>query len=197
MHQVTRVINMMVENTELEAASSISMTNSFYCAGCKEEHEASVAGISLYKETGDHSKLCKQQYAIFKALQIACERGRVESINRLKKLKSTIGVSGEKGLKARIEFVKTVFAFRLKDTIIRYELFDEHRISERDFDTCFEMHDGDLVVHGVMAAAERDLWLHIELKSSLGLECIQYWAQTFEKIEEQTQVQPDLFNIAN
>ena len=106
-----------------------------------------------------------------------------QAIQKLKKLKSQICLTSKKGGKARVEFVKIVFLHNLKDPIVRYELFDEYGLGERDFDTCFEMYDGDQVVHGLIKASLSDATLASKLKQDLNEESYNYWMRRYKEVE--------------
>lgn len=73
-----------------------------------------------------------------------------QAINKLKRLKPKLD---SKIPASRIEFATTVFKFDLYDEIRSYDLYDDFGLSDRDLDTCFEMNDGDIVVHGIMKTA--------------------------------------------
>lgn len=71
------------------------------------------------------------------------------AIDRLTQLASKLG--NESAL-SRIEFASLVFKFNLYQEVTSHQLHDLG-VQSRDLDTCFEMSDGKLVVHGVMAEA--------------------------------------------
>ena len=66
-----------------------------------------------------------------------------KAISQLKRLKTTIGEQGKAGLKARIKFFCVAIGSGLKESLVNYDLFDQHNIGERDLCTCFEMYDGN------------------------------------------------------
>jgi hypothetical protein len=67
-------------------------------------------------------------------------------------LKHLLPRLAEASPEARIEFACTVFEYGLYHAIINHD-YVERGVSGRDFDTCFEMGDGDTVVHGIMRKA--------------------------------------------
>jgi len=115
---------------------------------------------------------------------------QTKGIKKLKNLKTKISLEGIKGLKFRIEFASTAFANDLKEDLTNHELFDKHNIGERDFDTCFEMYDGDQVVHGIIKAAEQDPILKSKLKTSLGPQYYKEWFLIFERVKHSLQDKP-------
>jgi len=72
------------------------------------------------------------------------------AIVQLKKLKPKLEAASPE---ARIEFVSTVFEFDLYHEIISHQLIERYGLSGRDYYDCFEMNDGEFVVHGLMAKA--------------------------------------------
>lgn len=105
------------------------------------------------------------------------------AISQLKRLKKPIGQSGKKGLKARIDFFCIAIGSGLKQALINYDLFDQHNIAERDLYTCFEMHDGNLVVHGIISKALTDNQLKQMIKKEYGCSFFKGWLITFNDIE--------------
>lgn len=114
-----------------------------------------------------------------------------DAISVLKKLKRPIGNTGRHGLKARITFIVNTYFHMLTDSLIHYELYDVHKIGERDLDTCFEMHDGDDVIHGVIQASLSNKALEDALKLQLGKH-FKHWKNVHETIEKQN-TQQSLF----
>lgn len=104
---------------------------------------------------------------------------QMEAIAKLKKLKSKLA---QKGPKHRIDFAQTVFKAGLYRDLIEYNLYDTYGLGERDFDTCFEMNDGAVVVHGVMKAAQSDADLERNIKETGSWDS---WMETFSKQEKQ------------
>jgi hypothetical protein len=125
-----------------------------------------------------------------------------KGITKLKKLKTKISLAGDAGLKYRIDFVITAYTHGLKEDLVNYKLYDIHHIGERDFDTCFEMYDGDLVVHGIIKATEHNPTLKLKLKTSFDPQCYKEWLLVSERVEKshkekQTeQNNPDQFKFA-
>ena len=107
-----------------------------------------------------------------------------KAIKKLKELKESISLTGEQGLQSRIEFVCIAFDYNLKEDLIRYELYDQHYLGEREYDTCFEMNDGDLVVHGIINKAKTNSKFKSKLKSLMGAEYYNEWVLVFERVKE-------------
>ncbi|MCI2286080.1 hypothetical protein L3081_24980 [Colwellia sp. MSW7] len=91
-------------------------------------------------------------------------------IKQLKTLKKNIGKQGQSGLEARIAFFCVAIVSGLKEALNSYELFDKHNLGERDLCTCFEMHDGDEVVHGIISQAKKNPLLDRMIKREYGEE---------------------------
>jgi len=79
----------------------------------------------------------------------------------------------------RIEFACLVHKHNYYKKIISHELLNNHGLSGRDLDTCFEMSDGDIVVHGILKQAYGDNILMDRLKTDLGGECMKQWEATY------------------
>ena len=103
------------------------------------------------------------------------------AIRELKALKSKLG---EESPEARIKFAATVFKFDLYDDIRSYELYDKYGISDRDFDTCFEMYDGSRIVHSVMKEALKNKIMESCIRST-GDGVWDSWLKTYKKEETQ------------
>lgn len=69
-----------------------------------------------------------------------------EDVEKLKKLVSKLD---QKSPRARIDFMVCALESGLYNLIQGNDLFDLG-ISSRDYDTCCEMGDGHIVIHGVM-----------------------------------------------
>lgn len=110
------------------------------------------------------------------------------AISKLKKLRNKLCLETPK---YRIEFLLTVFKAGLFREIISHELHD-HGVSARDFDTCCEMGDGDVVVHGVMKEAINCPILRDAI-SSMGESTWNHWHQTYLKLEQELNKQVALF----
>jgi len=74
------------------------------------------------------------------------------TISELLKLKPKLANASPS---ARIKFASLVLKRGLYLPVVHNEFYD-CGISERDFDTCFEMHDGDAVRNGIVAEALKD-----------------------------------------
>lgn len=105
------------------------------------------------------------------------------AISKLKRLNKLIDKQGNKGLEARIEFFCVAIASGLKDALVSYELFDKYNLSERNLSTCFEMFDGNRVVHGVISKARNDSDLERMIKQEYGITFFKEWETTFHDIE--------------
>ena len=107
-----------------------------------------------------------------------------DAIKALRKLKRRIGMAGSIGFKARVEFLKIVFLNHLKLKLTSYALFDEHNIGERDYDTCFEMHDGDEVIHQIISDAKENERLFQTLSSQIGDAAWNEWLNVFDRVSQ-------------
>jgi hypothetical protein len=105
------------------------------------------------------------------------------AISKLKRLNKLIGKQGEKGLEARIEFFCVAIGSGLKDALVSYDLFEQHNIGERNLSTCFEMYDGNRVVHGIISNARSDSNLEQMIKKEYGNSFFKEWETTFHDIE--------------
>lgn len=133
--------------------------------------------------TGSDVLVCDRKYFQMKDAEFKSQSNKAKAITKLKRLKAQIALTDSKGLKSRIDFIATVFTHQLKTELNSYQLFDEHNIGERDYDTCFEMHDGDLVVHGLIRLAKKNYWLKASIKKSLGVTCYTQWVEVYDRIE--------------
>lgn len=111
-----------------------------------------------------------------------------QAIKKLNLLKAKLD---SKSPNSRIEFATIVFQFDLYDEIISHDLFD-YGLGGRDFYTCFEMGDGDAVVHGVMSAALKNDTLRFAI-SATGKSVWDSWYRTYESAEKQK----DMFSSAS
>ena len=82
---------------------------------------------------------------------------------------------GSNGTKKRIEFLTLLHKSKLFKAVRRYELYDDFQIGERTIDTCFEMHDGDEVVKGLLLNANDDVVLMKSLVSDYGQPLLDEW----------------------
>lgn len=112
---------------------------------------------------------------------------KLQAIQKLKLLKRNLD---SQSAKSRIEFAVTVFQSDLYQSVISHDLFD-HGVSGRDFDTCFEMGDGDVVVHGIMREALANDTLRLAIVST-GNGVWGSWLKRYESIEKQQ----DMFSSA-
>jgi hypothetical protein len=177
--------------------NGVGSPKGFYCDACEKEHGGSVDRMGLKHMIGRDVLVCDRKYFTMKEDQLKSQQDRLKAIAKLKRLKVKVSLVGDKGLKARVDFICTTFKFDLKEFLVSYELFDEHNIGERDFDTCFEMHDGDSVIHEIIKQANKSYWLKLMLKKGLGAECYNEWVLVFERAEESNQAPlNELHNIS-
>ncbi|APD92062.1 hypothetical protein BM525_19460 (plasmid) [Alteromonas mediterranea] len=163
--------------------NDFGMAQSFFCDACEKEHGQSVERTGLKHFIGSDVLICDRKYFQMKDAESKAQSNTSKAISKLKRLKSKIGLADDKGRKHRIDFIATVLIHQLKDELNSYQLFDEHGIGERDFDTCFEMHDGDLVVHGLVALAKKNYWLKANMKKAFGPACFNDWVATYKNVE--------------
>ena len=163
--------------------NGFNMAESFFCDACEKEHGKSVERTGLKHFVGSDVLICDRKYFQMKDAESKAQSNTSKAILKLKRLKPKIGLAGEKGLKHRIDFIATVLIHQLKDELTSYQLFDEHGIGERDFDTCFEMHDGELVIHGLVGLAKKNYWLKANMKKAFGTVCFKDWVVTHDNIE--------------
>lgn len=110
-------------------------------------------------------------------------KNKNKAINKLKRLKAKIAIDGAEGLKHRVDFLVTTFTHQLKDELNSHLLFDEHNIGERDYDTCFEMFDGDLVIHKLITLSKKEYWLKANIKKGLCDSSYKHFLAVYERIE--------------
>jgi len=167
--------------------NGVGTQKGFYCDACEKTHSASVerTGVKLLLGVKEDVFVCDRKYFQFKdSLFNSKSEVKVSgAITKLKRLKPKTGQLGVKSLKARVDFVATVFIFDLYHPLIRYELFDKHNIGERDYDTCFEMYDSSSVIHGIINLAHKNYWLKCKLKEHIGFDNYKQWQQTFTCVE--------------
>jgi hypothetical protein len=167
--------------------NGVGTPKGFYCDSCDKEHGASVDRMGLNPILGNDVLVCYKKYFLMVEDKFKSKQDSSKAIAKLKRLKKKISLVDDDGLKARIDFISTLFMFELKDPLTLYKLYDEHHIGERDYDTCFEMYDGDLVIHGTIKQAKKRYWLKVMLKKALGVESFEYWMKTFARIEQSDQ----------
>lgn len=117
------------------------------------------------------------------ALAMATKPFDSETLQVIKQLQELKPQLDSASPKPRIEFAILVFKFDLYREFISYEIYDEFGLGERDFDTCFEMNDGDVVVHGVMVEALQHDGMR-RIISALGAAIWDAWMVTYTKTEE-------------
>ncbi len=163
--------------------NGVGIPKGFYCDACEKEHSASVERTALKHFVGSDVLVCDRKYFQMKDADFKSQSNKAKAIAKLKRLQSKIALADSKGLKSRIDFLATVFTHQLKTELNSYQLYDEHNIGERDYDTCFDMHDGDLVVHGLIVLAKKNYWLKANLKKEIGITCYTQWVGVYERIE--------------
>lgn len=76
-----------------------------------------------------------------------------DELCQLKELLSLIYKSNPEGLEARIKFVSIILQAGISRSVSGYVFYDIFDVGSRQFDTCFEMDDGDLVMEGLVKVA--------------------------------------------
>lgn len=109
-------------------------------------------------------------------------------IKQMKKLSPKLS---NKSPKYRIEFAANVLRSGLYDSITNHDFVDQG-VSGRDFDACFEMNDGNLVVHGIMGMAIKDELLEFGVRG-MGEKVWDSWMATYAEIEAERTQQTCLF----
>jgi hypothetical protein len=165
--------------------NGVGTPKGFYCDSCDKEHGASVDRMGLNLILGNDVLVCDRKYFLMVEDKLKSKQDSSKAIAKLKRLKNKISLVDGDGLKAKIDYICTVFMFELKDPLTLYKLYDEHHIGERDY-SC-EMYDGDLVIHGTIKQAKKRYWLKVLLKKALGVESFEYWMKTFARIEQSDQ----------
>lgn len=110
----------------------------------------------------------------------------IQAANKLRCIKNSKewGECNALGLGKRIEFLVTLFRNNLCTYVRSYKLFDEYGIGERDFDTCFEMHDADDVIRGVIVAAREESTIKNAIVRDMGQETFDNWESMTPKIQD-------------
>lgn len=106
-----------------------------------------------------------------------------DTITALKRLQDLKPKLDAKSPKARIEFVTIVFKLGLYQDIITHSLMDNYQISGRDFDLAFEMHDGNVVVHGLMKEALNNPTIKRNIEYT-GQGVWDAWLKTYQEVEQ-------------
>lgn len=94
----------------------------------------------------------KNQLASYRPFQ---ER---DVIKQLHSLRRAIGGTGNAGFQARVKFLILAYKHRLVRPLTSYQLWDEgwKDLGERQFDTCFEMGDSELVIAELIKTAREE-----------------------------------------
>jgi hypothetical protein len=110
----------------------------------------------------------------------------IQAANKLRCIKNSKswGDCNASGLEKRIEFLVTVFRNNLCSYVRRYDLFDEFGIGERDFDTCFEMHDGDEVIKGLILVAREESAVKNSIIRDMGQDTFDTWDAMTPKTQD-------------
>lgn len=83
--------------------------------------------------------------------------------------------TGMRGTRLRAEFYILAVEQDLIEPIRHYQFFDNHTISDRTLDTCFEMYDGDLVANRIVEHGATRPDFMVKLVRDIGLVCVQQW----------------------
>jgi|TARA_B110000196_G_C21152144_1_gene670474 hypothetical protein len=110
----------------------------------------------------------------------------IQAANKLRCIKSSKswGDCNKAGLEKRIEFLATLFRNNLCSYVRNYDLFDEFGVGERDFDTCFEMHDGDEVIKGLMLIARDESAVKNSIIRDMGQDTFDRWNAMTPKTQD-------------
>ncbi|MGR5558325.1 hypothetical protein ACQKQC_18805 [Vibrio fortis] len=165
----------------------------FYCEACQKEHSPSVEKVGISNWLGAGALSCNRKYLQAKQHEFNMQGKRSSFINILKRRKMKIRSNDETGTNHRIDFMVILLKSGLYKELMRYELFDEHSIGERDVDTCFEMGDGREVIHGILEACKGDLWLRVSMKRELEEQQLENWKEISRlHIEEASSCEPQI-----
>jgi hypothetical protein len=66
------------------------------------------------------------------------------------------------GRDARVEFVKAIWLAGILSEVKSYAFYDIFDVGDREYDTCFEMGDGDQVMHALVLKTRRNKTLRAE-----------------------------------
>lgn len=175
----------MQANLKMENDSPLKLEKSNFCDCCQKKHGKSVTLINMIPYTSEDVYLCQRKFAKYLSSHKyynfqSTLSGATSYIKKLVKLKAEIGELNSR--EARIDFLATVFAGGLQQQLISYDLFDEFTIGERDYDTCFEMRDGEEVITGLIKKCHGDYWLRVMLKKQIGEDGFLEWVSIYERI---------------
>ncbi|GAA5138552.1 hypothetical protein [Thalassotalea piscium] len=158
--------------------------NLFYCDACEEHHRTTTYNQPVRVFIKDRPVYtCKRQYFYLQQDLNRADKNRNKAIKKLNKLQSSIKLVGKKGLKARIDFITIIFKYSLKNTIGNGSLLEGFKLSMQDYDRCFEIFDGDLVVHGLLKLACKNYLLKVNLQEQLGVQNFGQWRGIYNRIE--------------
>ncbi|MCY9874786.1 hypothetical protein [Vibrio barjaei] len=113
-------------------------------------------------------------------------------LTKLKKLKSKIRRNDKPSTTHRVQFMVLLFENEIHNKVLRYELFDEHNIGERDVDTCFEMGDGREVLSGLVDKASNDFEFEMKVRTQIGSTLFENWKEIVSKQRETSEPQLNL-----
>lgn len=111
----------------------------------------------------------------------------IQTIKILQKLKKQLA---GKNPGPRIKFASLVLSTGLYKELGSDDLY-KHDIGERDFDTCFEMNDANLVVHGIIKQAIKSPSLKENIEG-MGAAIWPAWFEAYQKVESKISTQHDL-----
>ncbi len=82
----------------------------------------------------------------------------LDAIKQLYSLRRAVGGTGNAGFQARVKFLVLAYKHHLVRPLTSYQLWDEgwKELGERQFDTCFEMGDSELVIAELIKTARKD-----------------------------------------
>lgn len=165
----------------------------FLCQACNRYHRESVGKDQLQVHSSGkvvHFDICSQarfKYNVSLSKSYTNEAANIKSLVALKAKIYKAEQSHKCTLKLRVAFATLVYESALYNRLTRYELFDDHGIGQRCLDSCFEMGDGDEVVHAIMSNAKKNFWLKVQLVNFSG-EVMPHWEATYAKVENKRQV---------
>ncbi|ELP6118974.1 TPA: hypothetical protein I7730_16090 [Vibrio vulnificus] len=161
--------------------NGVGQPKGFYCEACQKDHGPSVEKVGISSWLGTGALTCNKKYLQAKQHEFNMNDKRNSFINILKRRKMKIRSDDESGTKHRIDFMIILLKSGLYKELMRYDLFDEHNIGERDVDKCFEMGDGREVVHGILEACKGDLWLRVSMNRELEEQQLKHWNEISQR----------------
>ena len=141
----------------------------FYCFACDKNHSASVEKVGI-SETGE--VICNKQYLKMMAAKFEAQKNQIVGYGKLLSKRHDVMMLGVDGLNARVEFVKCAFEYDLVKEIT------SGGDCQRQFSSCFEMNDAELVIAEVIKASGKKYWLRYSLIKNLGMTLFKSWEDT-------------------